>query len=91
MKKILEQIQNTRQELINSYFETEKEYDELEKLIESKYSEWEAGEGKDEEIANAFTKKQELGTKCSDLCSAVNDLENALYHLGIETETFWGK
>lgn len=91
MEKVLEQIQNARKELINSYFETEKEYDETDKLINSKFAEWKAGKGKDTEIADAFNKKQELGTKCRSLRSAINCLGNAMYHLGCEVDTFWGK
>ena len=91
MEKVLEQIQNARKELINSYFETEKEYDETDKLINSRFAEWKAGKGKYTEIADAFNKKQKLGTKCRSLSSAINCLGNAMNHLGCDVDTFWGK
>ena len=92
MKKILEQIQNARQELINAYFETKKKYDEADKFIkENLYNLKEGANYDDAKMAEAGTTREKESIKLSHIGIAVNDLGNALCHLGIETETFWGK
>lgn len=92
MKKILEQIQNARQELINAYFETKKKYDEADKFIkENLYNLKQGANYDDAKMAEACTTKENAGTKLSEIHVAINELGNALCHLGIETEIFWGK
>ena len=91
MEKILEQIQNARQELINSYFELEKEHDSTAKLCDEYMSNMKSTNFDDAKVKEAFITVEREGTKLREIRVAINELGNALGHLGIETETFWGK
>lgn len=85
MEKIIETIKANKKELVSQYISTTKE---IESLVEGLHK---AMKEDDEKTYIALEMKRSyLNSKRADLKMAINDLVNAIYHLGGEMETFWG-
>lgn len=86
MKKIIATIKENREELISKYFTMKKEIKVLDDGIKQ------AMKLDAEETYNKlWVKRSNLNSESVDICMAINDLTNALNHLGEKTETFWGE
>lgn len=86
MKQIIATIKSNREELISKYFAMKKEIEVLSDGIKQ------ARKLNTEETYNKlWAKRAVLNTKMVDLNMAINDLTNALNHLGENTEIFWGE
>lgn len=84
MKEIIESIKVNREQLINEY---------KSKVEEIKTTEKEMGETLGRSASRYDTlrwKSSELKIEAKEIWTAINDLGNALNHLGESTETFWG-
>lgn len=85
MKKIIDTIKSNREELISKYSKMKKEIEVLSEGIKQ------ATKLKKYDVADKlWIKRSDLNTKVKDIYMAINDLTNALNHLGESTETFWG-
>lgn len=86
MKQIIETIKSNREELISKYFTMKREIKVLNDGIKQ------AMKLDSEEMeSKLWTKRANLQSESSDLYMAINDLTNALNHLGENTEAFWGE
>ncbi len=85
MKQLIETIKANREELIYKYFKMKKEIEVLAdgmkqaKLLCSEKT-----------YDNLWCNRTDLQSNLVNVRMAVNDLTNALNHLGESTETFWG-
>lgn len=84
MKKIIETIKCNREILISKYSKMKKEIEVLSEGIKQ------ATELKKYDVADKlWIKRFDLNTEVKDINMAINDLTNALNHLGESTEIFW--
>lgn len=85
MKALIKNIANIRQQLITEYERKSVKLDKLEQ------DEREALKAADyEKCGSLFAKRLEVDN-LTELGFAINDLGNALCHLGENVETYWGK
>lgn len=84
MENIIKTIEDNRQELINKYFALKAEKQQKTQAIMT------AGLPQ-EESYRLWNERADLASKINDVFHAINELGNALYHLGHRVETFWGK
>lgn len=85
MKKIIETIKSNREELISKYFKMKKELEVLGIGINQAMK-----LGKEDICEKLRVKRYDLSSDMTNIGMAINDLTNALNHLGESTETFWG-
>lgn len=84
MKKIIETIKCNREELISKYSKMKKEIEVLSEEIKQ------ATKLKKYDVADKlWIKRSDLNTEVKDIYMAINDLTNALNHLGESTDIFW--
>lgn len=84
MKKIIDTIKGSREELISKYSKMKKEIEVLSQGIKQ------ATKLEKYDIADKlWTKRSDLNSESKDIHMAINDLTNALNHLGESTEIFW--
>lgn len=84
MKKIIETIKSNREELISKYSKLNKEIEVLSEGIKQAIK-----LGKEDVIEKLWIKREGLNSETTKINMAINDLTNALNHLGESTEIFW--
>ena len=82
-ENIIKSIEDNRQELISKYFAISEAPHRLYLMA--------MGCENRNEADSLWCERAELTYKKSELFTAINDLGNALGHLGHSVETFWGK
>lgn len=85
METIIETIRSNREELICKYSKLKKEIEALSEGIKQARK-----MGKEDIEEKLWNKRSELNTETTDIKMAINDLTNALNHLGERTEIYWG-
>jgi hypothetical protein len=85
MKDLMKNIAKIRQQLITEY---ERKSVELDKLEQEEREALKAADYK--KCESIFVKRLEVDN-LTELGMAINDLGNALGHLGENVETYWGK
>lgn len=84
MKKIIDTIKCNREELISKYSKMKKEIEVLSVGIKQATK-----LEKDDVAEKLWIKRSDLNSKATDIHMAINNLTNALNHLGESTEIFW--
>ncbi len=85
MEKIIETIRSNREELIYKYSKLKKEIEVLSVGIKQ------ARKLEKEDVTEKlWIKRAELEMEATNINTAINDLRNALNHLGERTEIYWG-
>ena len=85
MKTIIETIRSNREELIGKYSKLKKEIEVLSVGIKQ------ARKLEKEDVTEKlWVKRAELEMEATNINTAINDLGNALNHLGERTEIYWG-
>lgn len=85
MKQLIKTIKSNREELILEYSKIKREVKVLSEGIKQATK-----LGKNDVCNNLWMKRSELNEKETNVGMAINDLTNALNHLGESTEIFWG-
>lgn len=83
-ENIIKSINDNRQELINKYFALRARAQQVTHAIM-------VGCDTKEESYRLWNEREELNIEVGNLFTAINDLGNALGHLGYSVKTFWGK
>lgn len=83
-ENIIKSIEDNRQELISKYFTLKEKKQKTTQAIMAGYE-------TKEESYRLWNEREELAYETSELFTAINDLGNALGHLGHSVDTFWGK
>ena len=86
MKQIIETIKSSREELISRYFAIKKEIEVLKDGMKQARK-----LANEDTYDNLWNKRYDLSSEMTDVRIAINDLTNALNHLGESIETFWGE
>ncbi len=85
METIIETIRSNREELICKYSKLKKEIEVLSVGIKQ------ARKLEKEDVTEKlWVKRAELEMEATNINTAINDLRNALNHLGERTEIYWG-
>lgn len=84
MKQIIDTIKGNREELISKYSKMKKEIEVLSEGIKQATK-----LGKEDVIEKLWIKREGLNSETTKINMAINDLTNALNHLGESTEIFW--
>lgn len=85
MEQLIKTIKSNREELIWEYSKIKREVEVLSEGIKQATK-----LGKNDVCNNLWMKRSELNEKETNVGMAINDLTNALNHLGESTEIFWG-
>ena len=85
MEQLIKTIKSNREELILEYSKIKREVKVLSEGIKQATK-----LGKNDVCNNLWMKRSELNEKETNVGMAINDLTNALNHLGESTEIFWG-
>lgn len=85
MKKIIETIKSNREELISKYSKMKKEIKVLSEGINQARK-----MKKEDAVKKLWFKRAELDMEVTNINMTINDLTNALNHLGERTDIFWG-
>lgn len=85
MENIIETIKSNRDVLIWEYSKIKRDVEVLSEGIKQATK-----LGKNDVCNNLWMKRSELNEKEMNVGMAINDLTNALNHLGESTEIFWG-
>ena len=87
MKAIIKSINEQRNELIGEYTKMCRQY----RLLENDLDEVIKRKDYDEDLASAiYDKMTEMRSKAHDTLIAINDMRNALVHLGLDVDAFFG-
>lgn len=81
---IIKSINDNRQELISKFFTLKAKKQQITQTIMT-------GCETKEESYRLWNEREDLACEISNLFTAINDLGNALGHLGYSVKTFWGK
>ena len=85
MNELIKNISKSRQQLIAEY---ERKSEEVDKLRQEEH---EAIKAADYEKCESLSAKLTETNNLTELRFAINELGNALCHLGENVETYWGK
>lgn len=85
MKTIIETIRSNREELICKYSKLKKEIEALSVGIKQAIK-----LEKEDVTEKLWVKREELEMEATNINTAINELGNALNHLGERTEIYWG-
>lgn len=88
MKAIIESIMANRQALIKEHRQVAKFHSQVSNALEQVMLKM--TDDNKELFEALWSQREEYQKKASELQTAINDLGNALNHLGYTTATFWG-